>query len=367
MSDYRLVDVTVDETVGALLEDVDRIGVDTEFMRERTYFAELCLLQVSTGAGIVCADPLGNGPRDGSPLQAFWRAMQRPEWVVHSARQDIEVFYQTSGLMPAAIFDTQVAAGLIGFQPQIGYAGLVSELFGVELDKTHTRANWSKRPLSPALLRYAAEDVQYLLPAYEELGGRLEKLGRLAWAVEDSLAVLDPGLYETDPSLAIQRLKGARDLHGRARAAAAALAAWRESEAIRSNRPRQWIMRDPVLIEIAIRAPRSARELAGIEGIAEKTLRRAGDRLLTIIGEATEDRSGYEPPKRPDERQKSALKAMQAETKNVADELGIAAELLAPRKELSSLMLGDRESRVVNGWRRELIGERLLALLQGGA
>jgi len=258
MSDYHFVDLAGDDSLINAISRLECIGVDTEFMRESTYFAQLCLLQVSTPDEIFCADPLSREPDNNKPLEDFWTAIIKPEWVVHSARQDIEVIYQTSGKMPRAIFDTQIAAAFLGFQPQVGYAGLVMELFGVELDKSHTRADWTRRPLSDAVLRYAAEDVQYLLPACEELSRRLRDSGRLEWAIEDSRYLLDPGLYEADPAQAINRLKGARNIRGRARAAASRLAAWRETEALRSNRPRQWIMRDQVLVEIAVACPASA-------------------------------------------------------------------------------------------------------------
>jgi ribonuclease D len=288
----------------------------------------------------------------------------QPEWVLHSGRQDLEVIYQAAGRLPGTIFDTQVAAALLGFQPQIGYAGLVRELFDVELDKSHTRADWSRRPIPEALLNYAAEDVQFLLPAYDALIERLQSAGRLEWARQDSSDLLDERLYKPNPEDAVHRLKGARNLRGRARAAATSLAAWREKEALRSNRPRQWIMRDPVLIDIAIRAPGSTSELARIDGLAEKTVRRSGDELLGIIAGATQDPSGYKPPSRPDESQKAALKKMQQYVAAVADGLGLAAELIAPKKELSAAMLGDRELRVFSGWRRDLVGEELLGLLE---
>ena len=178
----------------ALAEELRRHGqlaVDTEFMRERTYFAQLCLVQVASSDSIWCADPLS-----GHGTDAFWESLLARDWVLHSARQDIEVIYQTAGAMPASIFDTQIAAALLGMPAQIGYAGLVSELFDVEIHKSHTRADWSKRPLRDAYLEYAAEDVEYLLPANEILTARLEDKGRLDWAREDSARLLDPALYE---------------------------------------------------------------------------------------------------------------------------------------------------------------------------
>jgi ribonuclease D len=361
MPDFEFIDLTIDDGDLPALSAASRIGVDTEFMRERTYYAELSLLQFSTDTQIFCADPLGSS--GGAPSAAFWRAITQPEWVIHSGRQDIEVIFQTSGTMPRAIFDTQIAAALLGYQPQIGYAGLVSELFDVELDKSHTRANWSKRPLADELLHYAAEDVEYLLPAYDSLVTRLEKDGRLDWAIQDSMDLLDESLYRADPALAIHRLKGARNLRGRARAAAVALASWRESEALSRNRPRQWIMRDNVLIELAIKAPTSTSELQRIDGLADKTIGRVGKSLLQIVADATHDTSDYQPPGRPDEQQKAALKEMQRIVADHAAALGLAAELIAPKKELSAAMLGERDLRVFRGWRRDLVGDALLGVL----
>ena len=362
MSDYQLIDLTVDDSRVLTTASESRIGIDTEFMREKTFFAELCLMQISTPDNVFCVDPLGE-QGNGKTREEFWTAITEPEWILHAGRQDIEVIYQTSGKMPTSIFDTQIAAAFLGLQPQIGYAGLVKELFSVELDKSHTRADWSKRPVGNALLRYAAEDVKYLLPAYDKLKTRLDKLGRLEWALADSGNLLDVRLYETDPSLAIDRLKGARNLRGRARAAATALASWRESEALRRNRPRQWIIRDNVLIDIAINAHESKSTLMQVDGLSEKMVHRLGADILRILADATHDKSSYEPPRRPNEAEKAALKEMQRKVAAVSKELGLAAELLAPKRELSAMMLGNRESRVLNGWRRELIGDQLLGLL----
>jgi ribonuclease D len=366
MKDFLLTGPAVDAGILTDIASRDRIGLDTEFMREKTYFSQLCLLQVSTPEAIFCIDPLDAGSAGNGPDDVFWEKLAAPEWVVHSARQDIEVIYHTSGCMPQSVFDTQVAAALLGLQPQIGYAGLVETLFGVELEKTHTRADWSKRPLRRELLEYAAEDVEYLLPAWDELQNRLEEMGRLQWAIEDSADLLSPSLYSTDPTLAIERLKGARNLSRRSHDAARRLAAWREAEALRTNRPRQWIMRDAVLIDIAVTNPGSRAALAGIEGMAERTVHRVGSTILGILSEASGDNSSYQPPRRPTEAQKAALKAMQKLVAGHAADLGIAAEVLAPRKELAAAMQGERDTRVFRGWRRDLFGERLLELLERG-
>lgn len=359
MPNFQFVDLASTDEVSAVLTENRRIGLDTEFMRERTFYPQLCLLQVATDDGIYFADPLAT-----SDLDFFWNKLMDCQWVVHSARQDIEVLYHISDRMPGSLFDTQIAAALLGYAPQLGYAGLVKELFDVELAKSHTRADWTRRPLPDAALEYAAEDVQYLLPAYEQLAERLKKLDRLGWAEEDSACLLQPSLYNGDFRHAVDRLRGAQNLRGRARAAAARLASWREREAVRSDRPRQWIMKDSVLLEIASANPRNRNALAAINGLAPRTLRRADKTLLDILKAANSDNDTYEPPRKPDERQRAILKDMQSAVSACAEHLAIAAEVIAPRKELSASLNGSRESRVFTGWRRELIGNALLTMLE---
>ena len=336
-----------------------QLAIDTEFMRERTYYAQLCLTQIASDDDIWCVDPLSGHPQDG-----FWQELMTHDWVLHSARQDIEVIYQSAGAMPESIFDTQIAAALLGFPAQIGYAGLVKELFNVEIHKMHTRADWSKRPLRDEFLDYAAEDVEYLPRACEILSARLEEKGRLHWAREDAQWLLDPALYDLENGQAVARLKGARNLRGRRRAAAARLATWRESEAIRRNRPRQWIMRDNVLVDIAYKLPETDAQLADIQGVPAKLIRRVGNELLQAVAESANDRGGYSPPRPPDEGQKALLKEMQSRVAARASELGIAAETVASKRELSAVIIsGNRESRVFGGWRAELIGNELLTML----
>lgn len=357
MSEYVLIETP--DSVCELLAAEKRVGVDTEFMRERTYFAELSLIQIATPTQLLCVDPLAT-----TVMEAFWSDLLECEWVLHSARQDIEVVYQSSGKLPSGIFDTQVAAGLLGYAPQLGYANLVKELFGVELAKSHTRADWSKRPLSRELLRYAAEDVEYLLPAYEQLRERLDSLGRLRWAEEDSAQMLDASLYDIDPATAVERLKGARKLRGKRRSAAEKLAAWRESEALRANRPRQWIVRDSVLVGLATTLPSALDQLETIEGLAPGLIRRAGKDLLRMIKESAGDSSAYRPPTAPGETEKTVLRRLQAAVADCAADLGLAAETIAPKKDLVTLVGGNGgDPRVLRGWRREVIGERLLGLL----
>ena len=356
MPEFTLIDRPA--AMAPTLQALDLVAVDTEFIREKTYFSQLCLVQLASADHIYCIDPLE------TELASFWESALAIPWVLHSGRQDIEVVYQAAERMPIAVFDTQIAAGLLGYPAQMGYATLVKELFDVEIDKTHTRADWSRRPLPEAYLHYAAEDVEYLLPAYEVLAEKLDKMNRLAWAREDSALLLDPGLYDIDPATAIDRIKGARNLRGKRRAAAARLAEWRETEALRANRPRQWIARDSVLIELASRLPRNPAELDRVDGLSAGLVRRSGNNILAAIAKSLNDGNHYAPPTAPNEAQKSLLRSMQDKVASRAAELGIAAETVASKRDLSAVVIdGDRNARVLSGWRRELIGEELLALL----
>lgn len=363
MHPFQLVDGRNLDPLLKVLAREERVGLDTEFMRESTYFPQLCLVQISTASQIFCADPLG-----GYDLAELWQALVRPSWVVHSGRQDLEVLFLASGLMPNRLLDTQIAAALLGYAPQLGYAALVKELFGVELAKSHTRADWSRRPLAPEYLRYAAEDVEYLLPSYDLLAKRLATEGRLGWAEEDALDLLDRSLYAPDPDAAVYRLKGARYLRGRPRRAAENLAAWREREAVRLDRPRQWILKDTVLLALAVAGPTGEAALARTAGLPPKVLCRSGNELLAILAAAGTDAASpddYEPPPRSDDTQKQRLKLMLAQVAKIAGDLGIQPEVIASRKELAAALNGERRLRVFKGWRRDLIGEKLLGLLDG--
>ncbi|MEM7501349.1 MAG: ribonuclease D [Pseudomonadota bacterium] len=344
--------------LGSALSGATAVGLDTEFMREDTFFAQLCLVQIATESQILLLDPLAEDHNE-----AMWDDLLDRDWTLHSGRQDIEVIQQTTGKLPRSLFDTQIAAGLLGYPPQLGYANLVRELFGVELKKTQTRADWSRRPLSKAMEAYAAEDVEYLIEARERLVEKLTAEGRAGWAEEDSAALLDVRLYEADPEAAIDRLKAARNLKGAARSAARALASWREARAISRNRPRQWIMRDAVLVEIARRRPGNLDELAEIDGLAQGTLRRAGGELISLARAASASPERYEPPSPPSESDKALLKTLQKQVAHRAEELNLAAEILAPRRELAAAVRGETTGRVFVGWRQQVIGTELLEML----
>ncbi|HEU5442752.1 MAG TPA: HRDC domain-containing protein, partial [Steroidobacteraceae bacterium] len=236
------------------------IALDTEFLRERTYRAELCLIQVSAAGDAVCIDPIAVtqlGALAG-PLTADGIVK-----VMHASRQDLEVLLPAVGLV-RPVFDTQIAAALAGFAAQIGYAELARRLLGIELPKAHTRTDWSRRPLSPEQIEYALDDVRHLVPLKLALEERLEKLGRLPWLAEELEGLAEARSLTTEPEEAWRRLKGLRGLDPARERLARGLAAWRERRAMERNRPRGWILEDAAVRELIVRVPRSRAALEAL-------------------------------------------------------------------------------------------------------
>jgi ribonuclease D len=338
-----------------------RLALDTEFMRERTYYPQLCLVQVATDADCVLVDPL-----NGLDLAELFELLAGPGRVkvVHAARQDLEVLYLSAGRVPLPVFDTQIAAALIGLAPQIGYAELVARQLGHSIDKGQTRTDWSRRPLSPEQLAYAADDVHHLLELHTSLVAELQKRGRQHWLDEDASAFADETLYRTEPAEAWRRLKGIGRLKPAERAIARALARWREERAIASDKPRGWILPDEALLAMAALAPRSIEELAAVRALQPAVLRKRGEDLLALIEAArgTTEAAADLPGRRLEPHETALVGRMIEEVRAEAARLGISAELLATRRDVEALVLGQVEPAVLRGWRRGAIGERLMAL-----
>ncbi len=338
-----------------------RVGLDTEFLRERTYRAQLCLVQLSSLTLAACVDPLTLSEL--APLARVLTSVTVLK-VMHASRQDLEVLLPLAGLTHP-VFDTQIAASLTGLPAQIGYAELVRRLLGRELPKSHTRTDWSRRPLSPEQLTYALDDVHYLLPLAEHLQEELTRLGRLDWLQEELAELADPGALSTAPEMAWLRLKGLRDLDaGRARLARA-LAAWRERSAIEHNRPRGWILDEAVLREIVLQVPRTLEALEAIPQMPPGLVKRRGAELLACVAAA--DLPEPPPPlagrARPDPAKMLLIKKLSGIAQTAASELGLAPEVLATRRDLEQLAAGARDGAVLHGWRRAVLGEQLLAAL----
>jgi ribonuclease D len=338
-----------------------RIGLDTEFLRERTYHARLCLVQLSASGEALCVDPLALPEL--TPLAAL---LSNPATVkvMHASRQDLEVLFPFAGLT-RPVFDTQIAAALAGFPAQVGYAELARRLLQRELAKSHTRTDWSRRPLSPEQIAYALDDVRYLLPLAAELERRLAELGRLAWLTEELAGLAEARDFLTEPDAAWQRVRGLRGLDPARERLARELGAWRERRAREHDRPRGWILDDGALREIVLRVPRTTAQLAAITEVPAGLVKHRGAELLACVAAAAvPDPPPPLPGKPPADPQRSALvKKLGAISQAVAAELGLVPEVLATRRELELLADGRRDGAVLRGWRRGVLGERLLAAL----
>lgn len=355
------------EKLVATLRGSDLVAIDTEFMRERTYFAKLCLVQVANDEVSAILDPLAI--EDLSPLCDLLgdRSVVK---IVHAGSQDLELFHRVCGKPAAPVFDTQVAATLAGFPQQVGYASLVKDVLGVTLDKGDTYTDWSRRPLAATQVEYALNDVRYLPEVYRRLKGDLLETGRLSWLDADFARMEDPATYTVVPQEQWRRVKRVSSLNRRQLALAREVTAWRELEAQRRDVPKRWVLGDESVVEIARRAPKSASELSSIRGVGEKVGKQAVAGVLAAVERglavAEEDLPSLTKRRRPAGDIDAAVDLMIPLVRLRAREHGVAMPLLASRDELERLAAGDREtSPLLDGWRRGLIGEELVALLEG--
>jgi ribonuclease D len=363
MSDYIFID-RADEAAALAREwtGIERLAVDTEFVRESTYSAQLCLLQVSDGDRAACLDMLAlGGPGPFAALLAD-PAVRK---IFHSARQDLEVLSEHLGAVPGPVWDSQVAAAMLGYPDQVGYTQLTGAELGVTLPKDHARTDWSRRPLSEEQLRYAAADVWWLLPLADRLESELARLGRSAWAEAESAALCNPELYAFDADGAWRRVKGAGHVGDEALARVAALARWREGEARRSNRPRRWILKDDALLALAELNPTTPEALARSGALPPSVVRRHGETLLALLREAAQ----AEPPERAaparlEPAQDRLARRLMARLRELAEGQRVSTPLLATRRDIEALVLGRRDLPLLQGWRRELAGEELLGMLE---
>jgi ribonuclease D len=344
------------------------VTVDTEFMRERTYWPELCVLQLAGEQDVAVVDCLAEG-LDLAPVGALM-ADPAVTKVFHAARQDVEIFLLKFDAVPAPLFDTQVAAMVAGFGDQVSYDALCRALAGAQIDKAHRFSDWSARPLSAAQIAYAASDVTHLRRIYTGLVNRLSREGRLDWVAEEMASLADPATYRTDPETAWERLRP-RTHNRRFLGLLRAVTAWREREAQRINIPRQRLVKDETLLEIAATAPETIADLARARGISEGFSKgKSGASLLAAVKAAKEEpEAGL--PELPRERAgPSASPALVALLKVLlaakSEEHNVAPKLLATGDDLDRLAAGEgTDLPALQGWRREVFGEAALALKAG--
>ena len=260
------------------------LAVDTEFERVSTYYPELCLVQVSNGDITAVIDPIEI--QDITPLLELLYQSSITK-VLHSAHQDLEIFFNIEEAVPAPLFDTQLAAPLLGYAQGIGYGNLVKEALSIELEKGHARADWKRRPLSEDMLRYAADDVIYLGKVYEMFVEKLKTVEDQTSLNQKLANLIKAETYKPDPDLMWKKMFAAKRMKGKQLAVVKKLAAWRELTARKRNRPRKWILADHALIEIAKQLPENKSELLKIDKLGEKTVSRHGDDLLKVCHDAT--------------------------------------------------------------------------------
>ena len=341
------------------------IALDTEFLREKTYYPVFCLLQIATPEWVVCVDPIAL-----ADLSELFEAINNPEIikVLHSCRQDLEIFYQETGKITAPVFDTQIAAPLLGFQENPGYAMLVSSFLNVNLSKIHTRTDWTIRPLSEAQIQYAADDVIYLCKIYQMICQKLESLERLDWLEKDFELLKNTELYQVSPVNAWKKVKGRNRLTGKQLSIVQALSEWREQTAQSENRPKNWLIRDDLLLELAKLQPETVNDLNKIRSMNERIVRRYGKAVCRLIHEAKQRTpipvdNKKAAKKRP--KQEAVLDVLTAVVRMRADENSLNPVILASRKDLEKLLLDEQESSLLLGWRYSMVGKELQGLLKG--
>lgn len=368
MHDHGLID-----TAAGLQDLVDHlaespwVALDTEFMREKTYFPQLCLVQIATPEIIACIDavalpdlgPLVGLLHDPSVLKVF-----------HSASQDLEALYLVTGRVPAPVFDTQLAASLLGYGEQVGYGNLVQAVLQVELDKTQSRTDWSRRPLRAEQLSYAKDDVRHLVELYRRLRGELEALGRATWIVPEMEALTRQELYQPRPEDAWRRVSGHKRLKPRDLAVLREIAAWRENEARRLDRPRRWIISDDLLLQIARSRPGAPEALNSLRGFPKGLGPDQVTQLLKAVQRGVDLPREQWPAPAPrakplTESEEVVVDVAMALLREIARQQRIGPEAVGGRRDVVALLQGDQEARLAHGWRHELAGRTVQRWLEG--
>ena len=349
------------------IQEVSWIALDTEFLREKTYYPKFCLLQIATLDWVACVDPIAL-----PNLELLFEAIYNPAIVkvFHSCRQDLEIFFQITGKLPEPIFDTQQAAPLLGFQDNPGYAMLVSSLLNINLTKAHTRADWSKRPLNKDEIDYAADDVIYLCQIYQIMTQKLTELGRIDWLKQDFAELTNPENYQVKPEKAWLRIKGQNKLTGKQLSIIQTLAEWREKTAQAEDRPKNWLLRDELLFDLAKLQPETVSDLTAVRSINERTVQRYGKELCQLIS-AAKNRPPIpltlkDRPAKKTQQQEAVLDILTALVRIRAEENALNPTILATRKDLEALLFnGDEECPLLHGWRFAMAGRELVGLLKG--
>jgi ribonuclease D len=344
------------------------IAIDTEFMRDKTYWPQLCLVQIAGPDEAAAIDSLAPGI-DLAPLHQLM-ADTKVTKVFHAARQDVEIFFHLTGKIPTPLVDTQVAAMVCGFGDSVSYENLAAKLAGARIDKSSRFTDWAQRPLTDRQLQYALSDVTHLRPAYEHLARRLAKTGRSEWVAEEMAVLISPATYRLEPREAWRRIKFRND-KPRALAILREIAAWREEEAQRRDLPRGRILKDESLCEIAAHAPHNVDELARCRGLSRSIAEnKQGQAILAAVKRGLDIPANQLPPVPPRRDLPAGLgpvvELLRVLLKMRCEDHEVAQKLVASADDLE-LIAADDEADVpaMSGWRREIFGADALALKHG--
>lgn len=364
--DLYITDADSLKTLCSELVQGDWVTLDTEFLRERTYRPKLCLVQLGNADIIACVDPLAID--DLSPLYELMADSSIVK-VLHAASQDLEIFYQDMGTVPSPIFDTQIAASLLGHGEQVGYGKLVELVCKTQLDKSQSRTDWSRRPLSEKQITYAADDVRYLRDVYHQLTSELTTLGRTEWLRADFDAMTQPEKYQPDLENVWKRVKQHNRLKGVQLAVLKKLAHWREEKAVEKDKPRKWMGSDDLLIDLSRTLPSNEDELSTLRSVDSNFVKHRGKFILKLIAEAKQTPKDQWPVLKKFDKlkpeQDALVEYLWAAAKLKAAEHQISLASLTTRKEVERLVSGDEGVGVMKSWRYSLLGETLKNLIEG--
>ncbi len=348
------------------VEDGEYVTVDTEFIRDKTYFPKLCLVQIAGGQHAAVIDPLS----ENIDLKPVFKLLNKSDLVkvFHACRQDIEIFYLLSGAIPVNIFDTQIAASVCGYGESVSYETLVNKIVGQDLDKSSRFTDWSARPLSEKQLNYALSDVTHLQVIYEHIKAQIEKAERVSWIAEEHAQLTDPALYQIEPHNAWMRLKYGT-MRPKHLAVLRELAQWREVEARKNDVPRGRILKDETLVELASSIPRKAADLTRMRSMDKNLSKSKTEEIFACVERALALPQTEWPQvsksRKPPENVVSLVAMLQLLLKVKADVHGIAASMLAGKDDLEAIALGKSETNVLQGWRYDVFGREAQLLIQG--
>jgi ribonuclease D len=342
------------------------LAVDTEFVRDKTYYPKLCLVQVAANDIVACIDPLSI--KDLSPLKNLLLDTGITK-VFHAARQDMEILYYTFETLPSPVFDTQIAATLLGLGEQIGYANLISHFLKTNLPKGHARADWEQRPLTSDQLEYAANDVRYLIQAYPLMVDKLSASGRLDWLADDFAELSNEALYRPSQDELWQRISGQQKLRGVQLAVLQQIAAWREQTAMRLDKPRKWILPDDMLVTIAMQMPSQTKQLHRIRGLNSNIIERNGNEIIQVIENARSLPESQWPKakarRKLSKQQEALIDSLMSIVKIQAAKHEISTGAITGKSDLEKLVNGDHDILLLHGWRAGVAGQQVLDFLDG--